>query len=601
LVCVTLGAAPASAKIHYRVSLAQPEQHVFHVQMTVPDVRGSLTVALPAWNALYQIRDFSYRLRDLRARAGGATGDGVGLDPLDKQTWKITAPGLHSLGTVEISYAIYWDEPGPFSSDLDANHAFVNFADVLLYVPDRRNEESFVEFTNVPAGWNSAVELPSQGGAGASQGGENAAGSASVTYFAPNYDTLVDSPVRIGNFGESDFTESGAKFRVILIEAVGANSGSADDFVARLKKLVAYELSLMKGPPFTEYTFFFEIGPYGGVGGGGMEHANCTAIAASSEAEAIAVAAHEFFHAWNVKRIRPKKLEPVDYSKEQYTRALWFAEGVTSTYGSYTLVRSGLATQAQFYDDLASQFSQLDSEPARLVQSVEESSLDAWLEGYPLYRAPDRSISYYNKGQIVGHLLDLKIRDLTDNHKSLDDVMRLMFTEYAQKGRYYDESEGVRAAVEQVAGHSFKEFFADYVSGTKEIPYQEFLSVAGLEVHEEQSQNVDPGFYAAPAPGSRWQVAEIEPASAAAMAGLQTGDELVKLDGQELQSNPVRELRRRKAGDRVILEVKREGETRNVQIDLTSGSQKKYTVSESASANARQKRILAGLLHGTTD
>ena len=585
--CAALGATPASAKIHYRVSLAQPGQHIFHVNMSVPDARGSLTVALPAWNSLYQIRDFSYRLRDLRARTGGATGDSVGLEALDKQTWKINAAGLHSLGTVEISYAIYWDEPGPFSSQLDEKHAFANFADILLYVPDRRNEESDVQFTNVPAGWNTVLELPQQ--------------NDGQTYFAPNYDTLVDAPARLGNFMTSDFTESGARFRVILIESVSANAGSADDFIARLKKLVAYELSLMKGPPFTEYTFFFEIGPYAEVGGGGMEHANCTAIAAGSENEAIATAAHEFFHAWNVKRIRPKKLEPVDYSKEQYTRALWFAEGVTSTYGAYTLVRSGLASPQQFYDDLGTQFSQLDSEPARLVQSVEESSLDAWLEGYPLYRAPDRSISYYNKGQIVGHLLDLKIRDLTDNHKSLDDVMRLLFTEYAQKGKYYDESEGVRAAVEQVAGKSFKEFFADYVSGTKEIPYQDFLSVAGLEVHTESATNVDPGFYAVAAPGSRWQVAEIMPGGAAASAGLQAGDELVTLDGQEPMGNPMRDLRKRKPGEHVILGIKRDGEARNVEMALAQATLKRYMVSESASANERQKRILQGILHGTTD
>jgi predicted metalloprotease with PDZ domain len=587
VLCAALGATPASAKIHYRVSLAQPGQHIFHVNMSVPDARGSLTVALPAWNSLYQIRDFSYRLRDLRARTGGATGDSVGLEALDKQTWKINAAGLHSLGTVEISYAVYWDEPGPFSSQLDEKHAFANFADILLYVPDRRNEESDVQFTNVPAGWNTVLELPQQ--------------TDGQTYFAPNYDTLVDAPARLGNFMTSDFTESGARFRVILIESASANAGSADDFIARLKKLVAYELSLMKGPPFTEYTFFFEIGPYAEVGGGGMEHANCTAIAAGSENEAIATAAHEFFHAWNVKRIRPKKLEPVDYSKEQYTRALWFAEGVTSTYGAYTLVRSGLASPQQFYDDLGTQFSQLDSEPARLVQSVEESSLDAWLEGYPLYRAPDRSISYYNKGQIVGHLLDLKIRDLTDNHKSLDDVMRLLFTEYAQKGKYYDESEGIRAAVEQVAGKSFKEFFADYVSGTKEIPYQDFLSVAGLEVHTESAANVDPGFYAVAAPGSRWQVAEIMPGGAAASAGLQAGDELVSLDGQEPMGNPMRDLRKRKPGERVILGIKRDGEARNVEMALAQATQKRYMVSESASANERQKRILQGILHGTTD
>ena len=182
-----------------------------------------------------------------------------------------------------------------------------------------------------------------------------------------------------------------------------------------------------------------------------MEHANCTAIGSGSVEGAIAVAAHEFFHAWNVKRIRPQTLEPVDFTKEQYTRALWFAEGITSTYAAYTLERSGLWPKEKFYADLAAQISDLDSRPARLWQSVEESSLDAWLEKYDEYRLPDRSISYYNKGQIVGEMLDLAIRNATVNRKSLDDVMRRMNDEYANKGKLYDDSNGVRAAAEEVA------------------------------------------------------------------------------------------------------------------------------------------------------
>ena len=189
-----------------------------------------------------------------------------------------------------------------------------------------------------------------------------------------------------------------------------------------------------------------------------------------------ATAAHEFFHAWNVKRIRPQTLEPVDYTKEMYTRALWFAEGVTSTYGAYTLERTGLWTKDQFYGDLAGQISELDSRPAHAWQSVEESSLDAWLEKYDEYRRPERSISYYNKGQIVGRMLDLAIRDATDNHKSLDDVMRRMNDVYAKQGRFYNDSPGIEAVAEEVAGVKFDEFFRRYVAGTNEIPYDRIFS-----------------------------------------------------------------------------------------------------------------------------
>ncbi len=172
----------------------------------------------------------------------------------------------------------------------------------------------------------------------------------------------------------------------------------------------------------------------------------------------------------------------MDYTKEQYTRTLWFAEGVTSTYASFTLERTRLWTKDQFYEDLASQIGELESRPARRWQSAEESSLDAWFEKYDGYNEADRSISYYNKGQILGVLLDLAIRDATDNHKSLDDVFRLMNAQYAQQSRCYNDDEGIRAAVEEVAGKSFQDFFRRYVSGTDEIPFNDFLGIAGLQV-----------------------------------------------------------------------------------------------------------------------
>ena len=253
-----------------------------------------------------------------------------------------------------------------------------------------------------------------------------------------------------------------------------------------------------------------------------MEHSNCTAISTQSGDAAASVTAHEFFHAWNVKRIRPQTLEPVDYTKEMYTRALWFAEGVTSTYGSYALERTGLWTKDQFYADLAGQIGELDSRPAHHWQSVEESSLDAWLEGYDEYRRPDRSISYYNKGQIVGDMLDLAIRDVTDNHKSLDDVLRRMNEIYAKQGRFYDDSQGVQTTAEEVAGTKFNDFFLTYVAGTEEIPYDKFLGAAGLALKVERRAAPDLQFWTTTGhgPGAQVVVSQVTPESAADAAGL---------------------------------------------------------------------------------
>jgi predicted metalloprotease with PDZ domain len=464
-----LGASSASATIQYRVSLSEPVAHLFHVTMTIPIEGTDVTTALPAWNTLYRIRDFSQRIEALR---GICAGSAVPLDQhqIDKDTWHFWLEGgcrSRDHNAFQIDYAIEWNDPGPFNSQLSSHHAFLNLAEVLMYVPGRREEDTTVQFVDIPSGWRTIAELTAP---------------SADTYTAASYDQLVDAPVEAGQFDQTDFSESGAHFRVV----VDARSWNRALLADSLDRITRYELQLMGGPPFDspdkEYTFLFHIGPEGEVQGGGMEHRNSAAISAASTEAAISIAAHEFFHAWNVKRIRPQSLEPVDYSKEQYTRALWFAEGVTSLYASFTLERTGIWSKLRFYDDLAEQIGDLQSRPARAWQSVEESSLDAWLEKYDLYNLPDHSISYYNKGQIVGVLLDLAIRDATDNRKSLDDVLRRMNQEYGLSGRFYDDSAGIRAVVEEISGRSFADFFSHYVSGTDEIPYDHFLAIAGLEV-----------------------------------------------------------------------------------------------------------------------
>jgi predicted metalloprotease with PDZ domain len=465
-----LPAVPAQATIKYRISLEHPEKHSFDVTMTVPVMSGDVVVAMPAWNALYQIRDFSYRVRaDLVLSGVKSAIAAVPPEELDKQTWRLCrcASAKERPQAITFAYSIKWNEPSPFDSQLNEHHAFLNLAEVLMYVPDRRGEDVEVQFENVPPGWKMIAEL--------------APGPDPNSFIAPGYDELVDAPVEIGAFDEFDFDSGGAHFRLALDSN---NAKNLEPSLQRiLQRVTSYEIQLMGGPPFKEYTFIFHVGSRSEVEGGGMEHANSTAISANSQAEMLELSAHEFFHAWNVKRIRPRTLEPVDYTKEQYTRALWFAEGVTSTYGAYTLERTQLWSKQQFYDDLAAQITELESRPAHQWQSVEDSSLDAWLEKYDEYNLPARSISYYNKGQILGVILDLAIRDATGNRKSLDDVMRRMNDEYAKQHKFYDDSEGVRAAVEEVAGASFQDFFRRYVAGVEEIPFDKFLDLAGLQLN----------------------------------------------------------------------------------------------------------------------
>jgi predicted metalloprotease with PDZ domain len=583
-------ARPASATIGYHISLKNPEQHLFHVSMEIPAVPAAqeIIVALPAWNALYQVRDFSYRVRDVRARnSPAAAAAALPVRMLDKQTWKISLAGASGdapAHAATLDYSIEWDDPGPFNSQLNAQHAFLNFAEVLMYVPSRRAEDTQVQFDDVPEGWRLAAELP--------------AGAAPNSFVAASYDELVDAPTEAGKFAEFGFDEAGAHFRVV----VDGKEWHRERLESILRDITKYEVHLMGGAPFSQYTFFFHFGPYPEVGGGGMEHSNCTAISSASGDAAASVTAHEFFHAWNVKRIRPQTLEPVDYAQEMYTRALWFAEGVTSSYGSYTLERSGLWSKDQFYAELAGEIGELDSRPAHRWQSVEEASLNAWLEGYDEYRRPERSISYYNKGEIVGDMLDLAIRDATDNHRSLDDVLRRMNDVYAKQGRFYDDSQGVRAVAEEVAGVKFEDFFRRYVAGTDEIPYDKFFNAAGLELKVERGAAPEAGFYTSGhGPGAQLLISQVVTGSAAEAAGLQAGDALLALNGQPPPRYLPAWLRQHEPGEMVTLRVQRDNQDLVLKFALGSIALNKFTLVEMPSATEKQKRIREGWLKGKTD
>jgi predicted metalloprotease with PDZ domain len=578
---------PARATITYQVSLAHPEQHIFHISMSIPDAQGGVSVQIPAWNALYQIRDFAHHVTNVRARVhpndAGRPQTWLAVMKLDKQTWKIGPPAGEILGSVYVDYDIFWDEPGPFSSQLNGHHAFVNLADILFYVPGRRAEQSRVFFVALPEKWKIAVELP--------------AGEAGNSFMAPSYDALVDAPVEIGPFEEFRFEESGPHYRVVVDGKNWEYKKLSDD----LGRIVNYETSLMGGAPFKEYIFFFHIGAGNEVGGGGMEHANSTAIAAESDSSAVSVAAHEFFHAWNVKRIRPRTLEPADYTHEQYTRALWFAEGVTSTYGSYTLERSGIWNRERFYDDLAGELAELDSHPARLWQSVEQASLDTWLDKYPYYRRPEVSISYYNKGKILGELLDLEIRDAAGNHKSLDDVLRALNEQFAQKGRFYNDSADIRATAEQVCGCKLADFFSRYVSGTEEIPYADLLALAGLRLEKSTREFADFGFWSGRGPGNLLTVSEVDSGSNAEAAGLRQGDVLLELDGAAFPRNTVRWLGDHKPGDSVRLRIRRDEKEQEISFALARREERSYRIEDDGHAGEKQRRIREGWLRGTTD
>jgi predicted metalloprotease with PDZ domain len=574
-------AGGAKAGITYNVSLAHPEEHLFHVQMEIPDVQHEVTLQMAAWNALYQVRDFSSHVQQVQAFANGQPAR---IEKLDKLTWQV-----HGTGAITVKYDTFWDDVGPFNSQLNAEHAFVNPAMILFYVPDRRAEAVSVFLKEVPANWGIASAttwLITQAG-----------GIRLISLQAPGFDALADGPIELSAFEQFTIHDVAPPVRVVI----HGDNYKKSDVENALRKIVLYEIKMMEGAPYSQYVFIFHIGKAAAGGGGGMEHANCTAIFVPSGDFVGNVSAHEFFHLWNVKRIRPITLEPVDYTREMYTRALWFAEGVTNTYGAYAMIRSGLWNREEFYQDLSAQVTELETRPAERWQSAEQSSLDTWLDKYALYNQPQRSVSYYTKGQILGVLLDIVMREQTDNQRSLDDLLRAMNQDFAKAGRFYRDSLDVRLTAEKIAGASLEDFFAKYVSDAQPLPYADLFAKAGLALQKRDISRTTLGFSLQREPNGPWTVASVEPGGNAEKAGLQSGDEIVRWNNGDVPRRPERWAYQQKPGEVVHLRIRRTEKEQTMDIRLGEIRETYFEVSESPGATDRAKRIREGMLHGTTD
>jgi predicted metalloprotease with PDZ domain len=540
----------AVARASYEISLANASQHLVRVKLSLAPGAPEWELQLPAWNSLYQIRDFARNVNWVRGR--DPDGKPVVVSKLDKGRWRVAGAG--SGGVIE--YEIFSDQSGPFGAQANAHHAFFNLAQILMYPVGARAYPMRVRFTDIPSGWQIATAMT----------------ASSDWFLADNYDRLVDSPVEIGTFQEGDFDQGGGHYRVV----VDAESADYDvqRMVSTLRRLAAAATDWMNDRPYQSFLFVYHFPQ--GASGGGMEHSYSTAIdiGANRLAEdplALSdLTSHEFFHLWNVKRIRPQSLEPIDYTKENYTRALWFSEGVTTTAGNIIRVRAGLLDEAGDLRTLANEIGELERRPAHLTQSAEESSLDAWLEKYDYYRLPERSISYYNKGYLLGVLLDLKLREVSRDGASLRDVFLLM-NQNARNGQFFGDSEGVRKSAEVVSHSDLGEFFRKYVAGTDEIPWDDFFRTVGLHLEKHSVSVADPGFVAVRNFDTAPTIASVAAGSEAEIAGLVVGDDILKIDGYAAGSDFERRLAELRPGDTVHLHVRSKSgkPTKNGERDVS--------------------------------
>ena len=585
--------APAAQPIQYGVDLTAPETHRVQVSLKIPDAGAGTEIQIPTWNCLYQIRDFVKGVEDMRSDCDGQSVD---TEREDRDTWR--GPN-QSCGSLNFHYSVYTDADGPFDSVLDGSHAFLNLAMVLFYLPRERQRPVQVKF-RIPSGWKLATFLDGEG----------------EEFQAENYDALVESPVEAGHFEEfsypQDFTAPHApaaesKHATIrLVIDAERSDYSPGRILSTFQKITAEETALMQDLPFRRYTFLLHF-PREGGSTGGMEHRNGTAISipasevSDNERYLESVAAHEFFHLRNVKRIRPRAMEPIDYVKGNDTADLWLCEGVTNTYAELALLRAGLIDRDNFYKHLAGAIEVLQSRSARRYQSAEMSGREAWLEKYSDYNRSERSVSYYNKGELLGYLLDLDVRHATQNQAGLDEVMRRLNQDFGRTGRYYTLADFAAIVAQLAPGFDIKRYVADDVRGTQELDYASSLGYAGLRVATQMSEVPVQGFSVSRNDGGLLQVDSVDTGTDAERAGLQPGDVLRMVNGDLLPAGPHPILPEWQPGQEVKLQINRGGETHVLKVRIGVNQAVSVHIEEDSQATREQRSMRDGWLTGVTN
>ncbi len=575
--------SPNASEISYTVSMPRPWTHLLEVEMRVQipanlNVPNETDLVMPVWTpGSYLIREFERNVQDFNADANARTLD---WEKVNKDTWRVNTNGARQW---RVTYRVYANELTVRTSELNADHAFWNNAALLMYPEGRLNAPSTVRVI-APSGWKVATGLPA------------VAGQAN-TFRAENFDILYDSPFEISNFKELKFEVRGVPHRIVID---GEGNYDPQRMKTDVQKIVAAETGMFAVIPYHDYTFILHLRANTG---GGLEHLNSTALGFRRFNFATergwqsfyGLVAHEFFHLWNVKRIRPDALGPFDYTKENYTRNLWVAEGITDYYGNLMVRRAGLISDRDYLEGLAKRIQNFQNTPGRLEMSAEDASFNSWIKEYrPDENSVNSQISYYDKGELLGLLLDLDIRRRTKNAKSLDDVMRYLYHDFYEKNRNYTPAD-FQKACELMAGASLEDFFTQYVRGVKELPYNEMLSAAGLrlETGEENSGALKTYLGAELEDGAGFiSVKNVRAETPAYEQGLNAKDQIIALDGVRVNRELFESLiAEKKPGDVIHVTLFRDDNLRTLDIKLGGRVEAPYRIAQLPSVGDQQKRI----------
>ena len=546
--------AKAQSKIAFEVSFTEPQAHYVDVEMNISgNKKEQLDIKMPVWApGSYLIREFAKNVEDFSAV--GSKG-ALKVEKTNKNTWRISTGKSEQ---VKIKYRVYAFEISVRTSFVDASHAFLSPTGIFMY-PDGQIKASSTVTVNPFKGWNKI-----------STGLENVKGK-SNSFYSPDFDVLYDSPIEVGNQEVFEFNAAGVKHEVAM---VGGGNYDKERLKKDMARIVEEETDIFGVNPNKRYVFI--VHNYSS-GGGGLEHFNSTVLGASRFGYAtesgyqgfLGLVAHEYFHLWNVKRLRPMALGPFDYDTENYTTNLWISEGFTAYYDNLMLRRANFHSPEKYLTVLAGDINTVENQPGNRVQPVSEASFDAWIKQYrPNENSRNSGISYYNKGALVALVMDLEILHATKGDRGLDDVMKAMYDEYYTKqGRGFTDAE-FKSMAEKIAGKSFDKIYNDYVNGTKMIDYNLILGYAGMELDNSAAQRNEPylGVAAANRDG-KVMVTSVSRNSPAWNDGLNVNDEIIGIDGYRV-SDVDKSVAMKKVGDKIIVLVSRDGILRNLEVTL---------------------------------
>ncbi len=575
-------AAQTLEPIRYTVSFPAPHTHYLEVEASYPtEGRASIDLMMAVWTpGSYLIREYERHVEALTAADPSRAP--LAVEKTRKNRWRVTTNGAR---TVWVRYRVYAHEMTVRTNWVDEEFAMMNGAPTFITLvesPSRRVHEVRLL---LPRAWARSVSGMPPGL------GDN-------TYVAPDYDTLVDSPIVAGSPSVYEFSVRGKTHYLVNFRERGVwNGPQAARDLAKIADAIA---QFWGDAPFDRFYFLNVIGS----ASNGLEHKNSTLMNIPLEATQsrdgylawLSLASHEYFHAWNGKRLRPVELGPFDYENEVYTRALWFVEGITDYYADLFLVRAGVATREEYLDALSKQVRALQTTAGRLEQSVESASYDAWITYYRSdENTPNTAISYYVKGAVVGFLLDAHIRRTTGGAKSLDDVMRLMRARFSNENGF--SRDDVRAAVAEVVGPSqardVRAWMARALETTAELDYTEAIAWLGLRITPPRAA---PRAYlgiASRIENGKTVVSGIRRGSPAAAAGMSLLDEIVAIDGEPLAAGQMAlRLERMTPGAKVTFTIGRGGSTRNMDVVLVTDPGHGWELSPLPTATGAQSRHL---------